>query len=200
MVHYVDNDSRPYDSPCDQRVCECRYSGPIGSTPTRTSARVRQRPSVSGARKLVRYGALGAPSWSANAQGWEPTGDASTTRPPPPGGSERGSRFKCGCAPMDRSWSACGVLVERLWCADGAVRRSTADDACIHRATRVFAALMLAIGLAETEIVERSARRWCGNGALRRKRRCGDAIHRATSTFASAVIRGQSGRRQGCRP
>jgi hypothetical protein len=114
---------------------------------------------------------------------WEPI-DMALTTPPRVEAVSLGSRCGCGAQLVHR-WSGTSV---------------GHGDVCIHRATSVFAGVMLCIGLAETDIVERAAPRWCGNGGLRRKRRCARRIHRATSTFANAVIRDQSGRRQRCRP
>jgi hypothetical protein len=57
-----------------------------------------------------------------------------------------------------RLWCADGALVERSWRTDRAVRRSAADDGSIHRATSIFAGVIVPSGLAETDIVERAAR------------------------------------------
>jgi hypothetical protein len=112
-----------------------------GCPPTSVSVRSAKTGALWSARALAGRGRDGNPLTSRRRRDLHPPGVSVQVR------------LWCTDRPLlERSWSASGAVVER-------VRRSAADDAWIHRATCVFAAVMLRIGLAETDTVERSAPR-----------------------------------------
>ena len=121
-THRVSHASAASNAPCDQRVCK------MGCRATVTSSSVNVRGRLQYAWPTL----AGGPT-----SGWEPTDDN-----PHPRGVNEATRFRV----------LYGAQWKRLWCADGAVRRSAADDACIRDVTCAFTGVMLRVGLAETDI------------------------------------------------